>query len=123
MDSVSRRRSNRGEQWFRLGAFNLGVELGQIAIVCLVIPALIGLDWLIAASGGAAIEHVRHAVRAGVPRTEHLQRIEIERQSAIGIAVNEPRTSSQAAGTAVTLPSRVDAVARSTLRPLFGRVR
>jgi len=33
-----------------LAAFNLGVELGQVAIVCLVIPALIALDWLIAAS-------------------------------------------------------------------------
>lgn len=32
-----------------LGAFNLGVELGQIAIVSLVIPALFGLDRLLAA--------------------------------------------------------------------------
>lgn len=32
-----------------LGAFNLGVELGQIAIVSLVIPALLGLDRLLAA--------------------------------------------------------------------------
>lgn len=35
-----------------LGAFNLGVELGQVAIVSLVIPALIGVDWLVAASRG-----------------------------------------------------------------------
>jgi hypothetical protein len=36
-----------------LGAFNLGVEVGQVAIVCLVMPALIGLDWLSAASRGS----------------------------------------------------------------------
>jgi hydrogenase/urease accessory protein HupE len=35
-----------------LGAFNLGVEIGQVAIVCLVMPTLIGLDWLSVASRG-----------------------------------------------------------------------
>jgi hydrogenase/urease accessory protein HupE len=38
-----------------LGAFNLGVELGQVAIVSLVIPALIGFDWLLAASRAVAV--------------------------------------------------------------------
>jgi len=36
-----------------LGAFNIGVEVGQVAIVSLVIPLLIGLDWLIAATRDA----------------------------------------------------------------------
>lgn len=36
-----------------LGAFNIGVELGQIAIVSLVIPALVGLDRGLAASHDA----------------------------------------------------------------------
>jgi hydrogenase/urease accessory protein HupE len=36
-----------------LGAFNIGVEVGQIAIVSLVIPCLIGLDRLIAAARDA----------------------------------------------------------------------
>jgi hydrogenase/urease accessory protein HupE len=36
-----------------LGAFNLGVELGQVAVVSVVIPALIGLDRLLAASRDA----------------------------------------------------------------------
>jgi hydrogenase/urease accessory protein HupE len=31
-----------------LGAFNIGVEIGQVAIVSLLIPLLIGVDWLIA---------------------------------------------------------------------------
>ena len=31
-----------------LAAFNIGVEVGQVAIVSLVIPLLIGVDWLIA---------------------------------------------------------------------------
>ncbi len=35
-----------------LGAFNLGVEIGQVAIVSLVIPGLIGVDWLVAAARG-----------------------------------------------------------------------
>jgi hypothetical protein len=37
-----------------LGAFNIGVEVGQVAIVTLVIPLLIGLDWLIAATHDAS---------------------------------------------------------------------
>jgi hypothetical protein len=37
-----------------LGAFNIGVEVGQVAIVTLVIPLLIGLDWLIAAMHDAS---------------------------------------------------------------------
>src|SRR6516225_1092509 len=31
-----------------LGSFNIGVEVGQVEIVSLVIPLLIGIDWLIA---------------------------------------------------------------------------
>ena len=31
-----------------LAAFNIGVEVGQVAIVSIVIPFLIGVDWLIA---------------------------------------------------------------------------
>jgi hydrogenase/urease accessory protein HupE len=38
-----------------LGAFNLGVELGQVAIVSLVIPTLIGLDRLLGAPRGVAV--------------------------------------------------------------------
>jgi hydrogenase/urease accessory protein HupE len=37
-----------------LGAFNLGVELGQVAIVSIVIPVLAGLDRLLAADRGVA---------------------------------------------------------------------
>ncbi len=36
-----------------LGAFNLGVELGQVAVVSVVIPTLIGLDRMLAASRDA----------------------------------------------------------------------
>jgi hydrogenase/urease accessory protein HupE len=36
-----------------LGAFNIGVEIGQVAIVSIVIPLLMGLDWLIAAARAA----------------------------------------------------------------------
>lgn len=36
-----------------LAAFNVGVEVGQVAIVSLVIPLLIGVDWLIAKMRGA----------------------------------------------------------------------
>jgi hydrogenase/urease accessory protein HupE len=36
-----------------LAAFNIGVEIGQVAIVSLVIPLLIGVDWLIARTRGA----------------------------------------------------------------------
>jgi hydrogenase/urease accessory protein HupE len=32
-----------------LGAFNIGVEIGQVAIVSMIIPILIGTDWLMAA--------------------------------------------------------------------------
>jgi hypothetical protein len=31
-----------------LAAFNIGVEVGQVAIVSIVIPLLIGVDWFIA---------------------------------------------------------------------------
>jgi len=34
-----------------LAAFNIGVEVGQVAIVSIVIPLLIGIDWLIATMG------------------------------------------------------------------------
>ena len=37
-----------------LGAFNIGVEFGQIAIVSLIVPALIALDRVLAASRDAA---------------------------------------------------------------------
>ena len=51
-----------------LGAFNIGVQVGQVAIVSLVIPLLIGLDWLIVATrrrvsgenGGNGPHLVRH---------------------------------------------------------------
>jgi hypothetical protein len=36
-----------------LCAFNIGVEVGQVAIVSLVIPLLISLDWLIATTRNA----------------------------------------------------------------------
>jgi hydrogenase/urease accessory protein HupE len=36
-----------------LAAFNIGVEMGQVAIVSLLIPFLIGVDWLIAAARDA----------------------------------------------------------------------
>jgi hydrogenase/urease accessory protein HupE len=45
-----------------LGAFNLGVELGQVAIVSIVVPMLVGLDWLLAASRGAAVSRTRALV-------------------------------------------------------------
>jgi hydrogenase/urease accessory protein HupE len=32
-----------------LGAFNIGVEIGQVVIISLIIPLLIGIDWVIAA--------------------------------------------------------------------------
>lgn len=35
-----------------LGAFNLGVEVGQVAIVSIVIPAIVGIDRLVAAYRG-----------------------------------------------------------------------
>jgi hypothetical protein len=42
-----------------LASFNLGVEIGQIFIVCLVVPALLGMDLLLANS----------SERAALPRT------------------------------------------------------
>ena len=39
-----------------LASFNLGVEVGQVAIVSLVIPLLIGLDWVIAATRDAPLK-------------------------------------------------------------------
>ena len=39
-----------------LGSFNLGVEVGQVAIVSLVIPLLIGLDWMIAVTRDAPLK-------------------------------------------------------------------
>lgn len=38
-----------------LAAFNIGVEIGQIAIVSIVVPLLIGLDWLLAADQAAPV--------------------------------------------------------------------
>jgi hydrogenase/urease accessory protein HupE len=37
-----------------LASFNLGVEIGQIVIVCLVVPALLGMDRLLANRNGRA---------------------------------------------------------------------
>jgi hypothetical protein len=37
-----------------LASFNIGVEVGQIAIVCLIIPALLGMDRLISGRGVTA---------------------------------------------------------------------
>ncbi len=38
-----------------LATFNIGVEIGQIAIVLIVVPVLIGLDRLLAADGAAPV--------------------------------------------------------------------
>jgi len=38
-----------------LAAFNVGVEIGQVAIVSIVVPALIGLDLLIATDGAKPV--------------------------------------------------------------------
>ncbi len=38
-----------------LAAFNIGVEIGQVAIVSIVVPALIGLDLLIATDGAKPV--------------------------------------------------------------------
>jgi hydrogenase/urease accessory protein HupE len=35
-----------------LASFNLGVEIGQLVIVSLVVPALLGMDWLLASGRG-----------------------------------------------------------------------
>lgn len=45
-----------------LASFNLGVEIGQIAIVSLVLPALLGLDRLFANGRGAAARPIRPAL-------------------------------------------------------------
>jgi hypothetical protein len=41
--------------------FNFGVEIGQIAIVSLVVPALLGMDRLLANWGGATARPTRSA--------------------------------------------------------------
>jgi hydrogenase/urease accessory protein HupE len=38
-----------------LASFNIGVEIGQVAIVCLIIPALLGMDHLLASGRGVAV--------------------------------------------------------------------
>jgi hydrogenase/urease accessory protein HupE len=42
-----------------LAAFNIGVEIGQIAIVSIVIPVLIGFDWLLAGREGKPVRAAR----------------------------------------------------------------
>ena len=44
-----------------LASFNIGVELGQIAIVSLVVPALFGMDRLLASDRGVAARPIRPA--------------------------------------------------------------
>jgi hydrogenase/urease accessory protein HupE len=44
-----------------LASFNLGVEIGQIAIVCLVVPALLGMDRLLANGNARAALPARSA--------------------------------------------------------------
>ncbi len=44
-----------------LASFNIGVEIGQIAIVCLVVPALLGMDRLLASDRGAVARPIRPA--------------------------------------------------------------
>ena len=44
-----------------LASFNIGVEIGQIAIVCLVVPALLGMDRLLASDRGVAARPIRPA--------------------------------------------------------------
>jgi hypothetical protein len=44
-----------------LASFNLGVEIGQIAIVSLVVPASLGMDRLLANWGGATARPTRSA--------------------------------------------------------------
>ena len=44
-----------------LASFNLGVEIGQIAIISLVVPALLGMDRLYANGHGAAAHSIRPA--------------------------------------------------------------
>ena len=45
-----------------LASFNLGVEIGQIAIVLLVVPALLGMDRLVASWRGEMAQTTRSAV-------------------------------------------------------------
>jgi hydrogenase/urease accessory protein HupE len=45
-----------------LASFNLGVEIGQIAIVCLLIPAMLGMDHLLASGRDAALPPTRSAL-------------------------------------------------------------
>jgi len=49
-----------------LASFNIGAEIGQIAIVCLVVPALLGMDRLLASGRGVVARPIRpaHAVYA-----------------------------------------------------------
>jgi hydrogenase/urease accessory protein HupE len=42
-----------------LASFNIGVEIGQIAIVCLVVPALLGMDRLLASDRGVVARPIR----------------------------------------------------------------
>jgi len=44
-----------------LASFNIGVEIGQIAIVCLVVPALLGMDRLLASDRGVVARPIRPA--------------------------------------------------------------
>jgi hypothetical protein len=45
-----------------LASFNLGVEIGQIAIVSLVVPSLLGMDRLLASGRGVATLPTRPAL-------------------------------------------------------------
>jgi hydrogenase/urease accessory protein HupE len=45
-----------------LASFNIGVEIGQVAIVCLIIPALLGMDHLLASGRGVAVPPTRPAL-------------------------------------------------------------
>jgi len=54
----------RGAVLPALGAFNIGVEIGQVAIVSLVMPLLIGLDWLVATTRDAPQQRTASLVYA-----------------------------------------------------------
>src|SRR5438034_8667320 len=45
-----------------LASFNIGVEIGQIAIVLLVVPSLLGMDRLLASRNGRAVPPTRSAL-------------------------------------------------------------
>jgi hypothetical protein len=45
-----------------LASFNFGVEIGQIVIVLLVVPGLLGMDLLLASSDGRAAQPTRSAL-------------------------------------------------------------